>query len=247
MKWPTMVRGLSRSPAGVATTLGLALVAALTALWLLPASGSGSRDATQQLVAALGCHTLRPIDSDMSFYDEMHGFDCELGRAAGAIDVLMYRRYAHSASVGQVLQDWGPLLSATRQLTWGEDWYAIGPSESVATAASILGGTPPTTQPPSAAPMTASEDELTTCVRFASSTLVSYATDRPAYERDIPSLEKLYPGLRKMVETQMKKDLIVDLRALSQDDSDSFEFQTELSTLGQPVHKFCRIRQGLPS
>lgn len=222
--------------------------AALAGLWLTwacaacsPNEASETESERELALRSLRCDNVRAIDADVYFYDEMEGFDCILQDGS----TLIFRQYRNPDSVGQVLQDWQPVLSQSRPVTWGTDWFAIGPVKQVEQVSNALpGSVEPTTETPSALPLSPWADEMTSCVRFVSSTLTDFAVSPEMYMSEIASLDKIYPGMRMFIESQLPPSRASRLKELF--DSDSLGFQAELAESGLEAHEFCSARLASP-
>lgn len=233
---------MERHARGLLLLTGAALS---TLVLVLLASGSERTDAvatstSETALDTVKCDRIRLIYADMYFYDDMSGFDC----LVGGEEALLFREYSQSASVGQVLEGWAPLLSSGRKAIWGKTWFAVGDPAILERVAGATGiEMRPTAVPSAAKPLQPRAEQVTTCVRFVSGSMIAKTTDSSAYHRDIESLEVLYPGIGELVEDALVPDLVDQLKTLF--DSDALEFQAVFSTLGDVVHDFCQSHVGL--
>ncbi len=236
----------TRIRAGRPTFWAVALAGLSWLTWVCAACsppGASETESKRELaLRSLRCDDVRAIDADVYFYDEMKGFDCILQDGSA----LIFRQYRNPDSVAQVLQDWQPVLSQSRPVTWGTDWFAIGPVKQVEQVSRALrDSVEPTTETPSALPLSPWADEMTSCVRFVSSTLTDFALSPDMYMSEIASLNRIYPGIRSFVESELPPSRASRLKELF--DSDSLGFQAELAESGLEAHEFCSAQTGSPN
>lgn len=149
-----------------------------------------SRALVDAAVGLLDCVEIDVQEDDVYFYDRMAGAVCY----HSASDFTVVRHYAHSQSVDQVLTDWAPLLNTTRRVVSGADWFALGRSDDVARIhARFPESSDPsmTTSPPQ--DLTPIQDEMSTCVRFATSLLTISVSDPAQYRSQSAELDHIYP------------------------------------------------------
>lgn len=191
-------------------------------------------EAVGQALSSLACVHETLLDADPYFYDEMQGFNCHLADGT----TLIFREYRNADSVSQVLDEWRPVLTAERPATWGRHWFAVGPLDELRSLSGLFpDATGPSIDTPPPAPMTREADELTTCVRLATSAIGAFATDRVSFERDSPHLEALYPGLNRLVAEEVSPSHEINLRTL--EGNDVLAYQAALAESGAAVRRFC--------
>lgn len=192
------------------------------------------RELASATASSLACVQTTFLDADPYFYDEMQGFNCDLDDGS----TVVFRAYRNPDSVGQVLDEWRPVLTTDRPATWGHQWFAIGPLHEMETLAGLIDdAVGPSIDTPPPAPMTREADEMTTCVRLTTSAMADFASDRAAFDRDSPHLEVIYPGLNRLVTDEVTPSRAVVLSGL--DGQDALAFQAALAESGGAVRRFC--------
>lgn len=186
-------------------------------------------------MGVLDCSRIQNIHADVYFHDDMKGAYCH---SAGS-QVIVFLAYASDASVYHAVHEWAATLSSERALIWGDRWLAIGPPVHLGLLGSALGGFErfPSEQPvPSQ--LTLEQEELTTCMRFASSLTMNKAVDVEAYTRDAKSLNRVYPGILPLIEAHASDSYLEDLKKTWV--NDPYAHSSKLSELGKPIKEFCQ-------
>jgi hypothetical protein len=149
------------------------------------------------LARGLGCRTIQVLNADMAFYDDMRGLNCFFGASA----TVLFRAYHHDTSIGQVLPDVAPTISAENQILLGTNWYATGTPTKLRELANLLhsSATPiaelTAQRMPKPVPLTAQQEALGSCSSYVTGVIQSEAL----HPEDVASLtensEETYPHL----------------------------------------------------
>lgn len=134
------------------------------------------------------CDELQLLEGDPNFYADSFGFHCFQGD-----DAIVFRYYEVAGATQQVIDDWAEGISQNNQIVYGDQWFATGPAEELASAFSSVEHKGPTEDPPPATAVTPAESNLTLCsslTYFVASNAVRGETD----EQESQYFDS-YPGL----------------------------------------------------
>jgi hypothetical protein len=146
----------------------------------------------------LHCDNIQTLKADMAFYDDMRGINCFFTDK----QTVLLRAYQHDASLGQVLPDLAPTISAENQIIVGQNWYATGSPVKLRELAQKLDApAPEPTLTVKTSPTLSSEHEaLGMCSAYVTSVIHTYVFE-PA---EVPALtdgsEDAYPGILGVIE-----------------------------------------------
>jgi hypothetical protein len=183
-----------------------------------PASIEHMEQTSRSLSRRLRCSDATVVTSDLTFFDDARGFDCF--SADG--EPIFVRVFDESNSVAQVLQDWGPTLLDGRTVVTGPNWFAIGPSAAIEPVTSETGASDASTNIPTPVPLTASQDDANTCIRFIVSAAGQSATERDHFAQMELELDELYPDAAARIRELVEPALAHDIRTAGGIESASF-------------------------
>ncbi len=194
-------------------------------------------DTLDALGNSLTCDESDEVVDDLYFFDRMRGVNCyKQGE-----EITLIRVYKHADSINRVLEDIVPTLTSKWRVVTGPNWFVVGGDAALAAVtATVEGASEPTTRAATPRPLSASEEELTSCTRFGTIAAESFAIDRKTYAAEASYWEQGYPGLRALVESLTSAE---DRRILAElEPGDAFKYQAYLSRFVPPIKEFCESR-----
>jgi len=170
----------------------------------------------------------------MAFWDSMRGYDC-----FDTPGPTFVRVYAHEASVAQTLADWDGTFGKNRALVHGESWYVIGPPETLDAVHGPAGRQliPGNVQP--ATVLSARQDYLTTCTRFALSEAERHLRHPGRRSADAKYYARLFPQVGAAVRQAVDSEDTAALRAVEEERQPA-----ALSAIGPEAKKACSFAYG---
>ncbi|MFG2071277.1 hypothetical protein SAMN05421874_1712 [Nonomuraea maritima] len=189
----------------------------------------------QEIASKIDCRESEPVYNDIYFWDEMYGVNCY--QSDGKVEAI--RVYRHPSSVAAVLQDWQPLISPSRPLVTGANWFVIGPRKDVEMISDAMQDALEVTVqvPPPPPPLAPDQKSATTCLRFAAGSLNDRALNPNQYKQMLPYLETKYPGYRNAVDSSMSPEQVAELKKIATYEESRIE--AYLSKFGSKIKKFC--------
>lgn len=204
-----------------------------------PAGANNPSAIAKKIASQLNCQNVAYVYDDMYFYDDMFGVNCHQKKD----HVIVIRAYEHASSVPAVLNEqWKPLITPTRLLVTGDQWFAIGTRQALSQISKRVEGSSRVTHSvPTSDDNGAVEKhrEETKCISFVTGALRLRALHPRKYRKQIPYLNKAYPGMRELVKSRMSGEDIAKLKEYHAD-SDYYRFDSYLSRFGSVVKSLCR-------
>jgi hypothetical protein len=192
----------------------------------------------EKLGVALTCVRALPLYDDVYHMASMRGTICV--DSAGSITQI---RVFDSPTASLVaLQDWA-IDTDTQWLVQTNNWFAIGPRQTVEDVATQAEVTLSPTQMVPELPNDYSPNPIDECAQFVSSTAYTYLTDAQMFASDRDALEDVVPGVTAEVEALTQRPESSQLRSLPPDE---LAFESEFSRLGPDVKAFCRDSSTAP-
>ena len=197
-----------------------------------PRLDSGSlQQVADALVERLRCDDRDEYRDDLTFWDEMRGYDC-----VDAANTVSVRVYGSADSVGQVLAPWADSLSDGSAVRRGANWFVIGPAERIAQARPPRGA--PEIEPAtgSVASSTDEQEFLTNCAQYTLDEAVRMIRDERVPPADGEYYAQAFRGVESDVRDSIGRPELDRLRAVGDQD----RWHAMLSPHGQTWKASCR-------
>lgn len=183
------------------------------------------------LVVQLACPDRDVYRDDLTFWDEMRGYDC-----VDAADTVSVRAYGSSTSADQILETWAEALVNGRSARRGTNWFLVGPHDRIAPV-EAPDGAPEVHdgEPEVAAPLSEQEQTLTNCAQYAFDEAGRVARNEPVQKADEPYYSDFFPGVAEAVRTSLSSSDLGRMRAVDED-----RWHSLLSPKGPMWKQVCR-------
>lgn len=202
------------------------------------ASIENMEQTSRALNQRLPCSGATVVTSDLTFFDDARGFDCLSPEG----EPIFVRVFDEPDSVAQVLQDWGPTLVDGRKVVTGPNWFVLGPSAAIEPVTTESGASHSSAGVPTPAPLTASQDDANTCIRFVVSAAGQLATEPDRLAQMEVELDELYPAAAPRIRELVEPTLAHEIRAAGGIESPSF--LNILEPIASDLRLICNLTTG---
>jgi hypothetical protein len=149
------------------------------------------------IASQLQCDSSQVLQADMAFYDDMRGLNCFFDDE----QTVLIRAYQNDASLGHVVSDLAPTITAENQIIVGQNWYATGTPAKLRELTHLLRApTPePTFSPGTTRQLSPKHEARGMCSAYVTSVVHSYLFEPDQVSALTDGSQDAYPGLLSIV------------------------------------------------